>query len=129
VGCLRSAAAVDALVRGAIVEKSLWGEQRARSRPHEQSGGSRGSESCHLSPRRRGWRARSSWERPAPAGAPLKVKRAGSFAEERTHQEKKAQGTRHVRRGRIQSQRRVPQPKSQGPRVWVLGFWLRKFVF
>lgn len=37
VGCLRSAAAVDALVRGAMVEKSLWGEQTARSRPRELS--------------------------------------------------------------------------------------------
>lgn len=35
VGCLRRAAAVDALVRGAIVEKSLRGEQTARSWPRE----------------------------------------------------------------------------------------------
>lgn len=35
VGCLRSAAAVDALVRGAMVEKSLQVEQTARSRPRE----------------------------------------------------------------------------------------------
>ncbi|KAK2083025.1 hypothetical protein P7K49_038261 [Saguinus oedipus] len=35
VGCLRSAAAVDALVRGAMVEKSLRGEQRAPSGPTE----------------------------------------------------------------------------------------------
>lgn len=35
VGCLRSAAAVDALVRGAMVEKSLQGEQNSAVTPRK----------------------------------------------------------------------------------------------
>lgn len=129
VGCLSSAAAVDALVRGAMVEKSLQGEQTARSRPRELRAapraafpaasprGSRGHRRAQrgaaagAGSRRPGWAA--GWGVAGPAVGRLGCSERVYWSREPTEGEKKDRGDRAAAEA---------SPESQNPMAQLRGF-------